>query len=35
MERNPRVLLTPMVIRVVAKAHATGDALTARGIGDT
>lgn len=34
MERNPRVLLTPMVIRVVAKAHATGDALTARGIGD-
>lgn len=34
MERNPRVLLTPLVIRVVAKAHATGDALTARGIGD-
>ena len=34
MERNPRVLLTPMVIRVVARAHATGDALAARGIGD-
>lgn len=34
LERNPRALLTPMVIRVVAHARATGDALHARGIGD-
>lgn len=34
LERDPRALLTPMVIRVVAHAHATGEALHARGIGD-
>lgn len=34
LERDPRALLTPMVIRVVAHARATGDALHARGIGD-
>lgn len=33
-ERNPRALLTPMVIRSVAHARATGEALEARGIGD-
>jgi biotin transport system permease protein len=32
--RTPRAYLTPFVIRVVARAHATGDALHARGIGD-
>ncbi|GAB2459948.1 energy-coupling factor transporter transmembrane protein EcfT [Nocardioides hungaricus] len=32
--RHPRALLTPFVIRVVARAHETGDALHARGIGD-
>lgn len=34
LQRDPRALLTPMVIRVVAHAHETGDALHARGIGD-
>ncbi|MBS4751457.1 energy-coupling factor transporter transmembrane protein EcfT [Nocardioides sp. zg-ZUI104] len=34
LERSPRAYLTPMVIRVVAHARATGDALHARGIGD-
>ena len=34
LERNPRVLLTPFVIRIVARAHETGLALQARGIGD-
>lgn len=34
LERNPRAYLTPFVIRVVARAHETGDALHARGIGD-
>jgi len=34
LERDPRALLVPMVIRVVAHARATGDALHARGIGD-
>ena len=34
LERDPRARLTPMVIRVVAHARATGDALHARGIGD-
>lgn len=34
LERNPRAYLTPLVIRVVAQARATGDALHARGIGD-
>jgi biotin transport system permease protein len=32
--RNPRAFLTPFVIRVVARAQETGDALHARGIGD-
>jgi len=32
--RHPRAYLTPFVIRVVARAHETGDALQARGIGD-
>lgn len=34
LERNPRAYLTPFVIRVVAQAHVTGDALHARGLGD-
>lgn len=34
LERNPRTWLTPFVIRTVAHARATGDALHARGIGD-
>lgn len=34
LDRNPRAYLTPLVIRVVAHARATGDALHARGIGD-
>lgn len=34
LERNPRAFLTPLVIRVVAHARATGDALHARGLGD-
>ena len=32
--RSPRAYLTPFVIRVVARAHETGAALQARGIGD-
>lgn len=31
---NPRALLSPFVIRMVARAQLTGDALAARGIGD-
>lgn len=34
LQRDPRARLTPVVIRVVAHARATGDALHARGIGD-
>lgn len=34
LERSPRALLTPMVIRTVAHAYETGAALHARGIGD-
>ncbi|WP_210648699.1 energy-coupling factor transporter transmembrane component T [Nocardioides sp. SYSU D00065] len=34
LERSPRALLVPFVIRVVARARDTGDALHARGIGD-
>jgi biotin transport system permease protein len=34
LERSPRARLTPLVIRVVAHARATGDALHARGVGD-
>lgn len=32
--RHPRAYLTPFVIRVVGRAHETGDALQARGLGD-
>lgn len=32
--RHPRAHLTPFVVRVVARAHETGDALHARGLGD-
>ncbi len=34
LQRSVRARLTPLVIRVVAHARATGDALHARGIGD-
>jgi biotin transport system permease protein len=34
LQRDPRARLTPLVIRVVVHARATGDALTARGIAD-
>lgn len=34
LERDPRARLTPLVIRVVAQARDTGQALQARGIGD-
>jgi biotin transport system permease protein len=34
LERDPRAFLTPLVIRVVAHARATGAALHARGLGD-
>jgi biotin transport system permease protein len=34
LERSPRALLVPFVIRTVARARDTGDALHARGIGD-
>ncbi|HEY9563625.1 MAG TPA: energy-coupling factor transporter transmembrane component T [Nocardioides sp.] len=34
LQRSPRARLTPLVIRVVANARATGEALHARGIGD-
>jgi len=34
LDRSPRAHLTPFVIRVVARAHETGDALKARGIGE-
>lgn len=34
LQRSPRARLIPLVIRVVANARATGDALHARGIGD-
>ncbi|MDF9714874.1 energy-coupling factor transporter transmembrane protein EcfT [Nocardioides sp. ChNu-153] len=34
LQRSPRALLVPMVVRVVAGARATGDALHARGLGD-
>lgn len=34
LERSPRAYLTPLVVRVVAHARATGEALHARGIGD-
>lgn len=34
LDRSLRALLVPMVIRSVAQARATGDALAARGLGD-
>lgn len=34
LERSPRAYLTPLVVRTVAHAQATGDALAARGLGD-
>lgn len=34
LERDPRARLVPLVIRTVAHARATGEALDARGIGD-
>ena len=34
LQRSPRARLIPLVIRVVAHARATGDALHARGVGD-
>lgn len=34
LERDPRARLTPVVLRAVAHARATGDALHARGVGD-
>lgn len=34
LQRDPRALLVPLVIRVVAHARATGAALHARGLGD-
>lgn len=34
LERSPRAMVTPFVVRVVARAHQTGDALAARGIDD-
>ncbi len=34
LERDPRARLVPLVVRVVANARATGEALDARGIGD-
>lgn len=34
LERSARANLTPIVLRVVAQAHDTGDALMARGLGD-
>ena len=34
LERDPRARLTPFVVRVVAHARATGEALHARGLGD-
>lgn len=34
LERRPRAYLSPFVVRVVARAQETGDALAARGVGD-
>jgi biotin transport system permease protein len=34
LERNPMAHLTPVVVRAVGYAQATGDALAARGLGD-
>jgi biotin transport system permease protein len=34
LDRSPRAFLTPLVMRMIAHARMTGDALHARGIGD-
>ncbi|MBD8059087.1 energy-coupling factor transporter transmembrane protein EcfT [Cellulomonas sp. JH27-2] len=34
LERDPRAVLAPAAVRMVAHAHATGDALAARGLGE-
>ncbi|THJ67361.1 energy-coupling factor transporter transmembrane protein EcfT [Arthrobacter echini] len=34
LERDPRVVVTPLVLGAVAYAHRTGEALAARGLGD-
>jgi len=34
LDRNPRAVLIPAAVRMVAHAHATGDALAARGLGE-
>jgi biotin transport system permease protein len=34
LERSPRALLVPLALRTVGRAHTTGEALAARGIGD-
>ena len=34
LERSPRAILVPFVVRAVSRAQNTGDALAARGIGD-
>ncbi len=34
LERNPRARLVPLVLRTVAQAQLTGEALMARGVGD-
>lgn len=34
LEREPRALLVPSALRTVARAHAVGDALAARGLAD-
>lgn len=34
LERNPRAVLVPFVLRTVAHAHTTGQAMHARGLGD-
>ncbi|MGN8246312.1 CbiQ family ECF transporter T component [Cellulomonas soli] len=34
LDRSPRAMLVPAAVRMVAHAHATGDALAARGLGE-
>lgn len=34
LDRSPRAILVPAAVRMVARAHATGDALAARGLGE-
>ncbi|MCV2393348.1 energy-coupling factor transporter transmembrane protein EcfT [Actinotalea sp. M2MS4P-6] len=35
LERSPRALLVPLAVRTVGRARATGEALAARGLGET